>query len=78
MANPIFYKKDNSRIRAALHFPLMTATRFNDPLKEVYNRIIAKYPNHKMIVITAIQRKPFLLIYTLRKKDEEFTPYGIQ
>jgi transposase len=65
-------KKGNSRIRAALHFPAMTATRFNAPLKEDYNRIIEKHPNHKMIGITAIQRKLLLLIYTLWKKDEEF------
>lgn len=68
-----YSKKENSRIRAALHFPAMTATRFNAPLKEDYNRIITKHPDHKMIGITAIQRKLLLLIYTLWKKDEEFT-----
>lgn len=58
-------KKGNSRIRVALHFPAMTAARFNVPLKEDYNRIIVKHPDHKMIGITAIQRKLLLLIYTL-------------
>lgn len=65
-------KKGNSRIRAALYFPAMTATRFNVPLKEDYDRIIAKHPDHKMIGMTAIQRKLLLLIYTLWKKNEEF------
>lgn len=49
----------------------MTATRFNAPLKEDYDRIITKHPDHKMIGMTAIQRKLLLLIYTLWKKDEE-------
>ena len=64
-------KKGNSRIRAALHFPAMVASRYNPTLKEDYQRII-KNKTSKMIGITALQRKLLLLTYTLWKKDECF------
>lgn len=65
-------KKGNSRIRAALYFPAMVASRYNIPLKEHYSRILIKNPKQKMIGITALQRKLLLLIYALWKNDEEF------
>lgn len=65
-------KKGNSRIRAALYFPAMVASRYNIPLKEHYTRILVKNPKQKMIAITALQRKLLLLIYTLWKNDEDF------
>lgn len=65
-------KKGNSRIRAALYFPAMVASRYNIPLKEYYSRISTKNPRQKMIGITALQRKLLLLMYTLRKNEEAF------
>lgn len=65
-------KKGNSRIRAALFFPAMVASRHNAPLKEDYRRIIARNPKLKMIGITALQRKLLLLMYTLWKNDDIF------
>jgi transposase len=65
-------KKGNSRIRAALYFPAMVASRYNAPLKEDYVRIIAQNPKQKMIGITALQRKLLLLMYTLWKNDDVF------
>jgi transposase len=65
-------KKGNVRIRAALYFPAMGATRHNKPLREDYNRITAKHPNIKMIGITALQRKLLLLIYTLWKNGQVY------
>lgn len=65
-------KKGNSRIREALYFPAMVASRYNIPLKEYYGRILLKNPKEKMIGITALQRKLLLLIYTLWKNNEEF------
>jgi transposase len=64
-------KKGNSRIRAALHFPALVASRHNDELKEDFVRIIQNKPS-KMVGITALQRKILLLIYALWKKDEEY------
>ena len=69
---PRISKKGNSRIRAALYFPAMVATRFNPQMKEDYRRIVEKHPDKKKIGITAIQRKLLLLIYTLWKSGEEY------
>jgi transposase len=64
-------KKGNSRIRAALYFPAMVASRHNLDLKEDYQRInIGK--SSKMIGMTALQRKILLLIYTLWKNNEVY------
>lgn len=65
-------KKGNSRIRAALFYPALVASRHNAPLKEDYCRIISKNPKQKMIGITALQRKLLLLTYTLWKNDDIF------
>lgn len=64
-------KKGNSRIRAALYFPSMVASRHNPGLKEDYQRINLGKPS-KMIGLTALQRKILLLIFTLWKNDEVY------
>lgn len=69
---PRISKKGNSRIRAALYFPAIVATKHNPQMKEDYVRIVAKHPDKKMIGITAIERKLLLLIYTLWKNGEEY------
>jgi transposase len=61
-------KKGNSRIRAALYFPSMVASRHNPDLKEDYQRINIGKPS-KMVGMTALQRKILLLIYSLWKND---------
>jgi transposase len=61
-------KKGNSWIRAALHFPALVASRYNENLKNTYLRINEKKPS-KMIGATALQRKILVLIYTLWKND---------
>lgn len=64
-------KKGNSRIRAALHFPAFAASRYDEDLKNDYQRInIGK--TSKMIGMTAIQRKILLLMYTLWKNNETY------
>jgi transposase len=70
-------KKGNSRIRAALHFPALTASRYNQELKEDYLRINIAKPS-KMVGATALQRKLLLLIYTLWKNDDVFRISGDQ
>ncbi|MDR2650950.1 MAG: IS110 family transposase [Prevotellaceae bacterium] len=67
-------KKGNKRIRTALYFPAIVASKYNQALKEDYQRIIQNKP-YKKIGIVALQRKLLLLIYTLWKKDEEFNPF---
>ena len=70
-------KKGNSRIRAALHFPALTASRYNQELKEDYQRINIAKPS-KMVGATALQRKLLLLIYTLWKNNDVFRTSGDQ
>jgi transposase len=62
-------KKGNSRIRAALYFPALVASRHNPELKDDYQRINVGKAS-KMVGITALQRKILLLIYTLWKNNE--------
>jgi transposase len=64
-------KKGNSRIRAALYFPALVASRHNKELKDDYQRINVGKAS-KMIGATALQRKILLLIYTLWKNNEIF------
>ena len=66
-------KKGNSRIRAALYFPALSAVRFNKQLKENYNRIIEK-KQFKKIGLIAIERKLLLLIYSIWKSEEQYDP----
>jgi transposase len=61
-------KKGNSRIRAALYFPALVASRHNQHLKNVYQRI-NKNKASKMVGATALQRKLLILIYSLWKND---------
>ena len=64
-------KKGNSRIRAALYFPALVASRHNKELKDDYQRINVGKAS-KMVGATALQRKILLLIYTLWKNNEIF------
>jgi transposase len=64
-------KKGNGRIRAALHFPALVASRFNPQLRNVYLRINEKQPS-KMVGATALQRKILILIYSMWKNNTVF------
>lgn len=64
-------KKGNSRIRAALYFPALVASRYNMQLKTVYTRINDKKAS-KMVGVTALQRKILVLIYSLWKNDTTY------
>ena len=64
-------KKGNSHIRAALYFPALSAARFNDKMKNIYDRINVDKPN-KMIGTVAIQRKMLVLIFSIWKSGTPF------
>jgi transposase len=61
-------KKGNGRIRAAMHFPALVAARYNENLKNAYQRI-NQSKSSKMVGATALQRKLLILMYTLWKND---------
>ncbi|MCC9169200.1 IS110 family transposase [Pontibacter harenae] len=64
-------KKGNSRIRAALYFPAMVASRYNAALRAVYQRITARKAGKK-VGLVALQRKLLLLIYSMWKNNTLF------
>lgn len=61
-------KKGNSRIRAALHFPALVASRHNPLFRRIYQRI-NQTKSSKMVGATALQRKVLVLLYSLWKND---------
>jgi len=66
-------KKGNKHIRSILHMPSMTAIRVNPTLKVFYQRL---KPNKAkpIVALVAVQRKLLLLMYSLYKKNEFYTP----
>jgi len=64
-------KKGNSRIRKALHFPAMTAKKYEPVYGMLYDRIFER-TKIKMKAYVAIQRKLLIMIYTLFKNNEAF------
>ncbi|PRY11884.1 transposase [Pontibacter ummariensis] len=72
-------KKGNGRIRAALYFPALVASRHNVALRAVYQRINAGKES-KMVGVVSLQRKLLLLVYSMWKNDTLFqeTPSGDQ
>jgi len=67
-------KRGNSRIRAALHLPALSAKKHEPSLKSFYERIHKRNPKIKMIGCVAIQRKLLVLIYTLYRKNISYDP----
>jgi transposase len=66
-------KRGNSRIRAALHFPALTAVKYNDAMKQLYNRVFDR-TKIKMKAYVAVQRKMLLLAYAVCKNETDFDP----
>lgn len=66
-------KKGNAFIRRALHFPALTAIKYNPALKALYDRVFDR-TKVKMKGAVAVQRKLLVLIYTLCRKNEKFDP----
>lgn len=67
-------KKGNSRIRAVLFMPALTAIRYNEQIRNLYERIVQKNPAIKRKGVVAAMRKLLVLMFVLWKKDESFNP----
>jgi transposase len=67
-------KQGNVRIRQCLYMPALNATQHNEPMKQLYERVIEKNPTLKRKGIVACMRKMLGLVFVLWKKDEEFDP----
>lgn len=66
-------KKGNKHIRSILHMPSMTAIRVNPTLKVFYQRLKPKKVK-PIVALVAVQRKLLLLMYSLYKKNEFYSP----
>ena len=68
---PRISKKGNRSLRRAMHFPTLTAVKWDGNFKEIYTRIVSKH-GIKMKALIAIQRKILELTYVLFKKQTEY------
>lgn len=66
-------KKGNARIRKALHFPALTAKKYEPVFSLLYNRVYQR-TKIKMKGIVAVQRKLLVIIYSLFKNNRAFDP----
>jgi len=64
-------KQGNAFLRKAVYMPAISAARYNENFKKLYQRLCITKANKK-IALVAVARKLLLLIYTLWKKDQEF------
>lgn len=67
-------KKGNARIRQCLFMPALTATRNNEKIRALYERINERNPGIKKKGVVAGMRKLLILIFVLWKKNEEYNP----
>ena len=67
-------KQGNVYIRQCLYMPALSASMHNEPMKQLYERIIERNPNIKRKGIVACMRKMLALVFVLWKKGEEFDP----
>lgn len=65
-------KKGNSKLRQVLYMSALTATRFNEPIKQLYQRICEKNPTVKRKGIVASMRKLLILMFVLWGKNEAY------
>src|SRR3954454_20639160 len=66
-------KQGNPHLRRCLYFPSFSAVKYNQPMQNLYHRIIENQAI-KMKGYVAVQRKMLVLIYTLWKKNEAYNP----
>lgn len=67
-AKPRISKRGNRYLRKALHFPALTAIRYDARFKAVYARLVSKH-GIKMKACVAVQRKLLEMIYTIFKSS---------
>lgn len=66
-------KRGNARIRSALYLPALSASHKGpDSIRRLYARVADRHPDAKKVAIVAAERKLYMLIYTLWKKNEPF------
>jgi transposase len=67
-------KKGNSHIRCAMHLPAFNMVRYDVGNFKIFFERILENHHQKMKAYVAVQKKLLVLIYTLWRKNEEFSP----
>lgn len=62
-----------SLIKKAMHYPALSAIRYDENYKSKYADIVSK-SGYKMKGVVAVQRKLLELIYTIYKNDTTYDP----
>lgn len=70
-------KAGNGRLRKALYFPALTATRYNPIVKAFYDRLLEK-GLCPMAALAASMRKLLMIAYGVLKHQQTFSPTGFQ
>lgn len=65
-------KKGNSRIRAVLYMPTLSAIQYNKSIAGLHERICENNPTTKMKGVVAAMRKLLVLIYVLWEKNDVY------
>lgn len=68
---PRISKKGNRSLRKAMHFPALSAVKWDENFKELYARLVSKH-GIKMKALVAVQRKILEMIFTLYKNQKSY------
>lgn len=68
---PRISKKGNRYLRAAMHFPALTAIRHDEHYKAIFDRLVSKH-GVKMKAATAVQRRLLEMSFTVFKKQQPY------
>lgn len=67
-------KKGNARIRQCLYMPTLSATQYNERIRDLYGRVVERNPDKKKKGVVAGMRKLLTLVFVLWTKNEEYNP----
>lgn len=70
-SKPRISKKGNKHLRKAMHMPALTAIRYDERFKSIFERIVSKH-GIKMKAVVAVQRKLLEMTYTIYKNQKPY------
>ena len=70
----VMSKRGNDLVRRYLWMAALSAVQFNPAVRALYQRVVAKHPDHKAIAIGHAMRKLLHLAFALWKSDKPFDP----
>jgi transposase len=70
----VMSKRGNDLVRRYLWMAALSAVQFNPAVRALYQRVVAKHPEHKAIAVGHAMRKLLHLAFALWKSDKPFDP----